>query len=85
MGRRRRKAVKIVRKKLPEFYLCPRCGKNTVKATVNKKQEQVVVVCSNCGLRSSFQVQPQMAAVDAYCLFVDNYYGVESKEEAPVG
>lgn len=85
MGRRRRRVVKIVKRRLPEFYLCPRCGKNTVKATINKKQGQVVVVCGSCGLNRTFNVQPQMEDVDAYCFFVDSYYGVESKEEATVG
>lgn len=84
MGRRRRKVVKIVRRTLPEFYLCPRCGKNTVKATINKKRGQVVVVCGNCGLNAVLPVQPQMATVDAYCLFVDRFYGAESKGEATV-
>lgn len=84
MGRRRRKVVKIVRRTLPEFYLCPRCGKNTVKATINRKRGQVTVVCGNCGLNAAFSIQPQMAEVDAYCLFVDSYYGAESKEEPPV-
>ena len=85
MGRRRRKVVKIVRRKLPDFYLCPRCGKNTVKATINKKLEQIAVVCGNCGLKNIFNTKPQMEGVDAYCLFVDSYYGVETKEEAAVG
>ena len=85
MGRRRRKVVKIVRRKLPDFYLCPRCGKNTVKATINKKLGQIAVVCGNCGLKNTFNAKPQMEGVDAYCLFVDSYYGVETKEEAAVG
>lgn len=82
MGRRRRKPVKFVKRRMPEFYLCPRCGKNTVKATVKKKQDQVVVVCGSCGLNATFQATPQMAGVDAYCLFVDNYYGTETQQEA---
>jgi len=85
LGRRRRKVVKIVRRKLPEFYLCPRCGKNTVKATINRKQGRVAVVCGSCGLNESFPIRPQMAEVDAYCLFIDNYYGAESPEEVKVG
>jgi len=85
LGRRRRKVVKIVRRKLPEFYLCPRCGKNTVKATINKKQGQITVVCGSCGLKDAFDVKTQMEEVDAYCLFVDSYYGVETREEATVG
>jgi len=85
LGRRRRKVVKIVRRKLPEFYLCPRCGKNTVKVTMKPKLGQVTVVCSSCSLNTVFQDQPQMEPVDAYCRFVDSYYGAEFKEEAAVG
>jgi len=85
MGRRRRKVVKVVRRRLPEFYLCPRCGKNTVKASIKKQQGQVTVVCGSCGLNASFDITPQMEEVDAYCLFVDSYYGVESREEATIG
>lgn len=74
-----------MRRKLPEFYLCPRCGKNTVKATINKKLGQIAVVCGNCGLKNTFSAKTQMEGVDAYCLFVDSYYGVETNEEATVG
>lgn len=84
MGRRRRKVVKIQRRKLPELFLCPRCGKNTVNSTINKKKGQAVVVCSNCRLNATFQSEPLMGEVDAYCLFVDRYYGRETLEEAIV-
>ena len=85
MGRRRRKAVKIVRRTLPELYLCPRCGKNTVKATINKKRERAVVVCSSCSLNTSFTATPGMGDVDAYCRFVDNFYEGGTREETVVG
>jgi transcription elongation factor Elf1 len=84
MGRRRRKVVKIVRRALPQLYLCPRCGKSTVKATINKKQNQASVVCSNCKLNAKFRLTSQMNEVDAYCQFVDNYYSGDKEEEAVV-
>lgn len=84
MGRRRRKVVKIVRKTLPELYLCPRCGKNTVKATINKKRDRAVVICSNCSLNAAFRYTPQMGEVDAYCRFVDDFYAGEIREEPVV-
>jgi len=77
--------VKIVRRALPELYLCPRCGKNTVKSTINKKRERAVVVCSSCGLNTSFPSTPGMGEVDAYCRFVDIFYEGDTREETVVG
>ena len=85
MGRRRKRAVKIVRRALPELYLCPRCGKNTVKSTISKKRERAVVVCSSCGLNTSFPSTPGMGEVDAYCRFVDMFYAGDTREETVVG
>jgi transcription elongation factor Elf1 len=84
MGRRRKKVVKIVRRSLPELYLCPQCGKNTVKATVNKKREQAIVICSNCSLAATYPSDQNMMEVDAYCLFVDNFYNRSIREEPEV-
>lgn len=80
MGRRRRQVAKTFRRALPELYLCPRCGKNTVKSTIDKKKERASVVCSNCRLSSTFVVSTTMAEVDAYCNFVDRYYSGEPLE-----
>ena len=84
MGRRRRKVVQVVRRKLPELYLCPKCGKNTVKVTINKKKGRVAVICSDCGLSSSYSLDTNMAEVDAYCLFVDAFYGGDAPEETVI-
>ena len=84
MGRRRRRVVKIVRRRLPELYLCPQCGKNTVKATVSKEREQAIVICSNCSLAATYPSDQNMMEVDAYCLFVDNFYNRSVREESVV-
>ncbi len=84
MGRRRRKVVKVRRRKLPELFLCPRCGKNTVKGTIDKKRNRAVVICSNCSLNGIFPAKPQMSEVDAYCLFTDSYYEGKLQEEVAV-
>ncbi len=76
--------VKIVRRTLPELYLCPRCGKNTVKASINKSTSMATVICSSCSLRSSFAAKTNMVSVDAYCIFVDHFYGQGNQEETAV-
>ena len=84
MGRRRKQVVKIIRRSLPELYLCPQCGKNTVKAGINKATKMATVICSSCSLRSSFAAKSKMVPVDAYCAFVDQFYGQGSQEETAV-
>ncbi|MFB0543961.1 MAG: hypothetical protein ACETVR_04185 [Candidatus Bathyarchaeia archaeon] len=74
MGRRRKKVVRVVRRTLPEYFLCPRCGKNTVKISTDKKREVTFVVCGTCGLRCEYPLSRPMEPVDIYCTFVDRFY-----------
>lgn len=73
MGRRRRKVVKFPRKRLPKFFLCPKCGKEAVRVTLFKAGQRVRVECGFCGLSDEFSFFATMAPVDAYCKFVDRY------------
>lgn len=84
MGRRRKQVVKIVKRSLPELYLCPSCGKNTVKSTISTAKGRAAVICSSCGLKSVFPSSDKMGEVDAYCAFVDKFYGRGTQEEATV-
>jgi transcription elongation factor Elf1 len=77
MGRKRQKVVKSISRKLPSQYLCPNCGKNTITIILRKNENIGRVICSSCNLKSQFPVPSNIEAVDAYCLFVDNHYGVE--------
>ena len=74
MGRRRKKVVRVVRRGLPEYFLCPRCGKNTVKISTDKKREVTFVVCGTCGLKNVSHLYSHMEPVDIYCTFVDQFY-----------
>ncbi|MCW4048585.1 MAG: hypothetical protein NWE89_02505 [Candidatus Bathyarchaeota archaeon] len=77
MGRKRQKEVKIIRKRLPSHYLCPNCGKNTVGIILHKDEGFARIICSACALKDQFPVKESTDPVDAYCIFVDQYYGVE--------
>lgn len=76
MGRRRRKEVKIPKKTLPEFYPCPKCGKNTVLVRLVRKTGVAWITCGSCGLKTSLQVGNNIDEVDAYNIFIDKYYEV---------
>jgi transcription elongation factor Elf1 len=84
MGRRRRKVVRIPKKRLPKFFSCPRCGKETVRVEIIREKERAIVGCSSCGLKQEFQVKHAQGEVDVYCMFTDAIYGSARKTSTPV-
>jgi transcription elongation factor Elf1 len=75
MGRRRKKSVHIPKKRLPKFFSCPRCGKETVHVEINREEGgQAVAQCSSCGLRETFQIKPAQSEIDVYCMLTDHVY-----------
>ena len=75
MGRRRKKVVRIPKKRLPKFFSCPRCGKETVRVEIFREDGHAVAGCSSCGLQEEFQVKPAQGEVDVYCMLTDSVYG----------
>ncbi len=70
MGRSRRRVVKIVKKKLPKVFDCPKCGENSVRVSLDKNG-RALVQCGTCGLRDEFNVTSSHEEVDVYCKFID--------------
>ncbi|UCE96847.1 MAG: hypothetical protein JSV51_04475 [Candidatus Bathyarchaeota archaeon] len=75
MGRRRRKAIRIPRKRLPKVFLCPRCGKEAVRVEFAKDEGNAIVRCGSCGFSEKFPAKPSYKDIDIYCKFTDKYYG----------
>jgi len=78
LGRRRRRVVRIVKKKLPTVFVCPRCGEEAVRVTIAKDTGKATVLCALCNLKSEFQAHPAAQAIDVYSYFTDVFYGVEN-------
>ena len=75
MGRRksRRKIRLRPKKTLPKIFQCPRCGAVSVRVSVSKAEEEVVVKCTMCGLSSQLEYKDFYHPVDYYARFLDEY------------
>lgn len=82
MGRRRRRVIRIVKKKLPTVFTCPVCSEDAIKVTVPKGAGIAVVQCAACGAKDEFDVSRGTQMVDVYCRFTDKFYATGKAQSA---
>lgn len=83
LGRRRRRVVKVVKKKLPSVFTCPSCGEEAIRVKLPQTTGPATVQCGACGLKREFEATPSSQIVDIYCMFTDAYYAKEKPAESP--
>ena len=66
-----------MKKKLPTVFVCPRCGEEAVRVSIDKQTGKAIVACAICQLKDEFQAHPQAQAIDVYSYFTDRFYGVK--------
>ncbi|MCD6530109.1 hypothetical protein J7L06_07490 [Candidatus Bathyarchaeota archaeon] len=81
MGRRRKKIVKLPKKRVPTVFLCPSCGKESIKVEIDRKSGTATVRCGSCGLTREIKIKSIYGEVDAYCMFIDSYYASSEAAE----
>ena len=81
MGRKRKRVVHIPKKRLPKFFSCPKCGKETVVVKISKESAHAIAGCSSCGLNEEFSVKLAQTAVDVYCMLTDKVFSSPKKKE----
>jgi len=74
MGRRRSKVIRLQKKKLPDFFLCPNCGRDSIKVIIENEAPLAVIFCGNCNLNYEIEIKPGDMPVDIYCKFTDIFY-----------
>jgi transcription elongation factor Elf1 len=82
MGRRRRRVIRIVKKKLPTVFTCPVCNEDAMKVTLPKGAGVAFVQCAACGAKDEFTVPRGTQMVDVYCKFTDKFHATGKPEPA---
>lgn len=82
LGRRRRRVVKVVKKKLPTVFTCPSCGEESIRVKLPQGPGTAAVQCGACGIKQEFEATPSSQIVDIYCKFTDAYYAKEKPPES---
>ena len=79
MGRKRKRTVHIPKKRLPKFFSCPKCGRETVGVKISREVARATAGCSSCGLNEDFPIKPAQKEVDIYCLLTDKVFSSPKK------
>ncbi len=78
MGRRRRKKeIRIVKRRIPKIYSCPRCGQESVRVNIDRNKAISRVLCGACGLAWETNIKSYEEPVDIYSRFVDAFLNGE--------
>ena len=76
MGRRRRRVVRAPKRKIPVIFMCPSCGKKSIKVEMLREESRAKLQCGTCTLSGDVPIKIHFEEIDVYCEFID---GLHSK------
>jgi len=79
MGRKRKRIVHMRKRRLPKFFSCPKCGKETVVVKISRDTAHAIAGCSSCGLNETFPIKIAQTEVDIYCMLTDKIFSSPKK------
>jgi transcription elongation factor Elf1 len=74
MGRRRRKVIKRVQRRIPSLFTCPSCGNRSVRIALDRDHNEASVKCGICGINVKLGISRLSEQEDVYGKFIDMYY-----------
>ncbi len=75
--------MRVPKKRLPEVFLCPNCGKEAMHVDFAKTEERATIRCGSCGLSDEVPVRRSSKAIDVYCSFTDKHYEGKTQRNSP--
>jgi len=81
LGRRRRRVIKVVKRKLPTVFSCPSCGEEAIRVVMSRGKSHALIQCGECGLKQEAEISPADQMVDVYCRFTDKFYGANQASQ----
>lgn len=83
MGRRRRRVIRVVKRKLPKVFGCPNCGVTGIKVQM-VEANKARISCGNCRLTLEYEFSGRKEVIDIYNEFVDQFMAGKIKSEQKI-
>jgi len=68
----------MARKRIGNFFICPKCGKKSISVNINKNKKQAIVICGFCQLTKECEMISVYEKEDYFGEFIDWFHGKDN-------